>query len=945
MYTFGIYRIRALLFSFSLLANCWALSSMMPDGDPHVRNFSQLEYGAASKNWSISSRANGFIYFANQSGLLEFDGTEWQLYPLPDKTKMRSVKVHNEHTIYTCGYEELGYWLPDDFGRLEYHSLTEKAKSYLKGKNFEFWNIALQKDTVYFQSNSQILSYYSGSFSPIDLGAYIYVMNKVGEKILAAAQNGIIYQIEDGAAHAYITDEILEGKTVRFMLPFGNQQVLIGTARSGMFLWNGQRVQTWKPAWRHFFSKYELNRGHISPKGQFILGTISNGILIFDNNSDQVHKINLKSGLRNNTILGIHTDVWGNIWLALDDGISFIPAHTNSNVRIEQLPEIGAVYGTATFDDKMYLATNQGLYLKNLDGEDPSIQVVEGTQAQTWCCQKFQEKILVGHNQGTFLVDGLQARKISNYPGGFNFTPDYNSENQLLQCTYGDIVKFRVYPGDSISCTRLEGFSDLIQYLETDHLGNIWASHRYKAVYKLKTNDERNKIIEEKYYGEDVFGKESLVHVFKLENQVVFTNSKEIFVFDGLRDTIIPFEKLNKGLGTFKKAHRIIKGPNHHYWFISQTSLGLFQINSETVKKIREFPITLFDDYQLVDEFEHIEPITEHTAILSLRNGFAWLDASRDISKSPMNEFIPVLRGFEMYDGMKSKPISLNRNRAKIKYRYNNLKLRFSFPHVSSGAVSFQHKLEGLDEQWSERTKTPQYVFERLPQGKYTLKVKAIDSWGDESNIIETRFEVLPPFYASNFAYVFYIGFVVLILFVFRTWGLKHAEKKVQEQEILREKEAIYLRNEKLRSEVSHKSKELANSTMALIRKNQFLLDLKRLIEKQKADMDQHYQVKFLNRLNKRIDENISSEDDWHVFEINFEKAHEQFFDKVKQANPELTQNDLRLCAYLRMNLTSKEIAPLMGISVRSVENHRYRLRKKLKLKHEESLIDVILSI
>jgi DNA-binding CsgD family transcriptional regulator len=182
-------------------------------------------------------------------------------------------------------------------------------------------------------------------------------------------------------------------------------------------------------------------------------------------------------------------------------------------------------------------------------------------------------------------------------------------------------------------------------------------------------------------------------------------------------------------------------------------------------------------------------------------------------------------------------------------------------------------------------------------------------------------------------------------LLLFRRWGVKQTQKKEQLQHEKREQELIRLRNDKLRSEVRFKSKELANSTMAIIRKNEFLIDLKNIVRKQKEELGSRYPDKYFNYLNNKIDENISSRDDRQIFENNFERAHEQFFQKMKNKYPDLTSSDLQLCAYLRMNLSSKEIAPLLGISIRGVENHRYKLRKKLNLQPEDSLTDVMFSV
>lgn len=111
----------------------------------------------------------------------------------------------------------------------------------------------------------------------------------------------------------------------------------------------------------------------------------------------------------------------------------------------------------------------------------------------------------------------------------------------------------------------------------------------------------------------------------------------------------------------------------------------------------------------------------------------------------------------------------------------------------------------------------------------------------------------------------------------------------------------------------------------------------------QKEQLGSRYPDKYYLHLTDKIEQNISSHDDWQLFETNFEQAHEQFLKKIKDDYPDLTGKDLRLCAYLRMNLSSKEIAPLLGISVRGVENHRYRLRRKMGMEHDDTLIDLIL--
>jgi len=164
----------------------------------------------------------------------------------------------------------------------------------------------------------------------------------------------------------------------------------------------------------------------------------------------------------------------------------------------------------------------------------------------------------------------------------------------------------------------------------------------------------------------------------------------------------------------------------------------------------------------------------------------------------------------------------------------------------------------------------------------------------------------------------------------------KQNEYKVSQLE--NEKVIMQLKNEKLQQEVESKNRELTISTMSIIKKNEILNSIKKeLILEHSKDV--------YTQVIKTIDKNINNKKDWEFIEDAFNNADKDFLKKIKKLHPNLTPNDLRFCAYLRLNLSSKEIAPLLSISVRSVEIKRYRLRKKMQLSHEKSLVEYILSI
>jgi DNA-binding CsgD family transcriptional regulator len=156
--------------------------------------------------------------------------------------------------------------------------------------------------------------------------------------------------------------------------------------------------------------------------------------------------------------------------------------------------------------------------------------------------------------------------------------------------------------------------------------------------------------------------------------------------------------------------------------------------------------------------------------------------------------------------------------------------------------------------------------------------------------------------------------------------------------ELESDQKLMKLKNEKLEIDIESKNRELAISTMSLIKKNEFLSTIKTELQANNNSSD-------LKKVIKIIDNNINNTDDWKLFKEAFDNADKDFLKLVKERHSSLTPNDLKLCAYLRLNLSSKEIAPLLNISPRSVEVKRYRLRKKMDLPPKTSLTNYILDI
>ena len=286
---------------------------------------------------------------------------------------------------------------------------------------------------------------------------------------------------------------------------------------------------------------------------------------------------------------------------------------------------------------------------------------------------------------------------------------------------------------------------------------------------------------------------------------------------------------------------------------------------------------------------------------------------------------------------------------ASIPYSRNNLLFDFQYPNFSKEYCHLWYQLEGYDKHWREVTNDFKVNYQNLPSGHYQLKVKMLNELGETLSHYTFPFSVTTPWYRSVWAYILYLaGFIgagALVTALYLRYKMKKKERsylreRLRRQRLLeaREQEVTKLQNQMLMAQLDYKSKSLAEATMMNITRNEFLTnlitELETLLNNQKVSKAKS------NLILQHIRENISQEDQWQVFQENFDLIHKDFFKKLKELYPQLTPTDLRMAVLIRLNYTSKEIAEMQNISLRGVETARYRLRKKLQLTEEDNLYD-----
>ena len=375
-----------------------------------------------------------------------------------------------------------------------------------------------------------------------------------------------------------------------------------------------------------------------------------------------------------------------------------------------------------------------------------------------------------------------------------------------------------------------------------------------------------------------------------------------------------------------------------HYFTLSKLSSDLKQNNIP-------IPAALTNS---MSGFENSTQISNYGYLIGTTDGYYTMNIN-DLSFKNYNVSITNISVNKLNESSFFAPIT---EEGEFKHTENNVTINYTVPEYNKYInAEYQYLLEGVQEEWSEWNAKSTVSFKNLSPGEYTFKVRAKIANSSPENMATFTFVILKPWYATNFAIIFYfIVIMVLAHFInkaYKNYYHTQREKLIEENNLLLEikelensQELMKIRNEQLSQDVDTKNKELAVSTMSLIKKNELLSLIKEDLKNTSEES-----TNSIKSVIKNITKNISEEDSWTVFKEAFDNADKDFLKKVKLAHPSLTPNDLRLCAYLRLNLSSKEVAPLINISVRSVEIKRYRLRKKMELPHEQGLVEYILSI
>ncbi len=911
---------------------------------PPIETYSPKQYGAENQNWSISQSKEKYIYVANNKGLLEFNGAKWQLYPSPNETIMRSVKVVDDK-IYTGCYMEFGYWQKSDLGVLVYTSLSKDLETPLI-EDEHFWTILNLDNWILFHSLNRIYVYniLDKSYKIINSQTRIEKVYKVGESVYFQKINDGIYKIESGKEILITNHDVVKNNIVINI--FNHQgKLLLQTQENGFHFIDNNTLTKWNITANETFEKASVyNSVQLNDKS-FVLGTISHGILHLSPNGDIKNHIDQNRGLSNNTVLSLFEDLENNIWLGLDNGINCVNIKSPFNSFKDNKGELGTVYTSAVFNDNLYLGTNQGLFYKKLNTND-EFKFINGLKGQVWCLVKLDNKLFCGHNLGTFIINNNEAEKIADIQGTWNIKPIPAKENLLLQGNYLGLYVLGKTGDKWVYRNKIEEYNVSSRYFEFINANEILISHEYQGVNKLKVDDDYTRAIE--LTEESSISKGLNSSLIKYNDDILYTYKEGVFKYDTSSKRFQKDSLLSRVFNSDKyvSGKLVTDGITNKIWSFSNKNINYISPGKlSNTPEIYSISISNSLPRGMVG-FENISHLEANKYLYGSSEGYIIIDFDKYYDKT----YDIVINSIEKSVLDEPKEAVNKFTNGVFKYKESNIEISYSIAEFNKYIdAEYQFQLEGIYDQWSEWSNNSSVRFNNLPFGEYTFNVRARAGNNLTNNIATYKFTIERPWLLSNIMIVLYI--FVFMLFAIITHNiykryynkqrerlLEESKKEIELKELENEQQLMHYKNDKLKLDIESKNRELAISTMSLIKKNEFLNSIKNEL---KSTNDIHK----LKSVVKIINQNINNTDDWKLFEEAFNNADKDFLKKVKTKHPELTSNDLRLCAYLRLNLSSKEIAPLLNISSRSVEVKRYRLRKKMSLSHKTSLTNYILEM
>ncbi len=890
---------------------------------PFVENYNKSNYQGDNQIWNVAQGKDKAMYFANNHYLLRYDGVKWEKYTLPNKTIIRSIMVDGDK-IYSGSYKEFGYWIRKE-GKMIYTSISNSKRVFDEKENEEIWKIFKFNGKIYFQSFNEIFLYDGKLIKKKKFPFLISYCFVVGNQFLIASVENGVYKMDNSSFEKVKGWSVLE-KNVIHSIEIYQNKTYVFTQKKGVFVEENGVLTSWKNPLNESLKAHNINVAKFIKNNKLIIGTASKGIYIVDINNNSYQNINRNNVLMNNSILSIGQDGENDLWVGLDNGIAHIEVNSPISIFYDNSGALGSVYSVATTDNGFLMASNHGVFKY----EDKRFSMIPNSQGHAWNINKLGNKYLIGHNEGTFIYENNLFSKLNSINGGWNLTKS-NINNSYLQASYIGVTIYND-SNDLSQKITVKGLTKPIRYVAQNRKNEIWAADNYKGLYRILHNDAYETTLVENVTQRSKMSNDYGVKIFEFRNEILFLIDNFWYTYNSISNRLVKNELFN---ANFKNTSDIVAIDDNHFLVLQNGVLSQVYASDN-----RFFWNVIQEKYCrgkiINDNFKIF--LSGENYLLNLDDGFISLKLKNE------NKLAANVKIEAFIDD------NLIPNKSKIDYN-SGLKINVVSGIFGSSKPNLFYKISNENDFMP--LKAGSIILNNLESGHHSITIYNYDGLHYDK-VSSFYFSVAKPWYFSFWMILLYMVTIGLVLFLYYKWNkvryiqklelreeeLKY-QKKVLEMELKAENELNMQEYEKhiLELEIQTKSSEVTGKSLSIAKQSEMIEKIQGILDSE-TDFN-----KLKSEIKKAIKINAVNKHQWETFETNLNQIHNKFIINLSNKYPNLTSKDINLCIYLKMNLSSKEIAPMMNISFRGVELHRYRLRKKLNLTQEENLSKFLLSI
>lgn len=898
----------------------------------NIQNFGPKDYIGSSQNWDICLDPYN-IYVANNDGMLIYNGNNWDSYNQCDRgdNKTRAIKII-ENRIYTAGDNNIGYWEKDTKRQWNYVSLMNELME-LGIPNDNFWSIAQDKGNVYFQSFSRILKYDGNKFEEISTSCHM-LMHECKTGIYTHRLFEGIQKIEDDKFKPVIPEEQIKNDETKFISELSDGSLIIGLSKGHVYKKDDNGISMLEDISKHIFP-YTIDCGTVMNDEYIIIGTLGGGIFVFSINGKPIKRISSDEGLQSNIVHRVKT-TGNDIWVTLDLGVSVIkldPAIT----LWKKTKDIGKMSDAIKTDKELLVGTNQGLYEINQYGHN----LVPDIRGEVFSLTNIKGKLICGSQNGCFLKRHDNTwEKISDIKGTYDFKYMAKDGKEFLIAASFTYITYFIYEnGTWVEHSQVRDFLNTLEKIMPESLNVIWAVHPTKGLFRIKINNELNQT-ESVTNFKDIEGLTDFGHInmARIDGRILFFSPQGVFRYDIDNNIFTRNNKLSDKITGIGNSTQMTYTEDNEFWFTNGNEFLLYEItenNAELTGKIS------YDDYELT-------PIKEKTVIKKLGHGYyaaSSIEGTTIINKNRLTnqkDNAPILTRIMYHDGGIQSATIID-NSADIPANASDIEICVAKP-VSSKSSILRYRIKSdKNDSWSEWSKNGVISFKMLPMGKHAIEVEEYSG-----NKLLVTLKVNPPFFMSYKALVLYIITIAFAVF-YVTRKFQHRKRRkiismYEEEKRKKDEEITRITNEQLKETVHNQQNKINEKLRVISQKQELLINICDELDRQKKELGDRYPKKMYDKLRKIINEGMTTEKDFMLFQNYYQEVHHDFLLRMKEKHIDLTSGELMFCCLIRSNLSTKDMASILNITPRGVELKRYRLRKKLSLK-EENLYDYILKL